>query len=102
MSIKTFSKPEFVNVVKDILQHGEWFGLRNADKLTEQSSFRDVLDITSLDIAELMVEIEEKYNVNMEFAETGEIDSINDVYRTFIQSINNMRKQKITTPVKQR
>ena len=102
MSIKTFYKPEFESVIKAIFKNGKWFGLNNAEKINAGSSFREVLDLTSLDVAELIVELEEMYNVNMEWADTNTVDSINDVYSTFVQSINNMRKQKITTPVKQR
>ena len=102
MSIKNFSKSEFINVVKHILQHDVWINIRNADKMTAESSFREVLDMTSLDIAELIVQLEEKYHVDMEWAETEKIDSIEDVYKTFVQSIFKMRQPKTTTIVKQK
>ena len=92
MSIKTFSLTEFSNVVKDILKNGTFFHIDNTDKINEESSFREVLDITSLEIAELMIALEEKYHVDMEWAQTGLIDSINDVYKAFNESIYRQRK----------
>lgn len=100
MSIKTFYKPEFESVIKAIFKNGKWFGLNNADKINTDSSFREVLDLTSLDVAELLVELEEMYNVDMEWADTNTVDSINDVYNTFNQSINQMRHKTISVKTK--
>lgn len=102
MSIKQFSLQDFTDVAKDILKNSKFLGIRNADKIDADSSFRQVLDITSLDIAELIIAIEEKYHVDMEWANTGEIDSIKDIYDVFVKSIALMRKQKNIIPVKQR
>ena len=102
MSIKHFSLSDFTDVAKDILKNNKFLGIPEADKLDANSSFREVLDITSLEIAELMVEIEARYHVNMEWAETSGIDNIKDVYDVFVKSIAIMRKPKIATPVHQR
>ncbi len=96
MSIKKFSKPEIIDVAKDILQHGKWLGFQKAGLLTENDSFREALNLSSLDIAELIVELEERYNVHMEWADTGEIDSLNDVYNTFVSAITRTRKTAMT------
>lgn len=102
MSIHSFSKPEFVKTAKDILLHNEFIFLRNADKLTEQSSFNDVHDITSLDIAALIGDLEEKYHVDMEWVLLIGIDSIDDVYNVFIQSIYRMRQSFINKQAAQK
>lgn len=95
MSIKHFSKDEFVNVAKDIMRNDTFISIRNADQLSENASFRDTLDVTSLDIAELIISLEEKYHVNMDWATTNNIDCINDVYDVFIKSIKMARQSKI-------
>ena len=102
MSIHNFSLTDFTDVAKDILKNNKFLGIHDADKLDANSSFREVLDITSLEIAELIVAIEEKYHVNMEWANTGEIDSIKDVYLAFIKTLAKMRTPKIETPTNQR
>lgn len=92
MSIQQFSKEYFVDTAKDILQHDTFIGIRKANVLEASSSLRETLDISSLEIAELIVALEEKYNVKMEWADTNNIDSLNDLYEVFIKSIKNMRK----------
>ena len=91
MSIHNFSIDEFENVSKDILLHNKFISVRNSDKIDKDVSFHDVLDLTSLDIAEFVLELEEKYNVDMDFAPTGEIDSIRDVYKWFVMALNRKR-----------
>jgi acyl carrier protein len=92
MSIKHFSKEEIINVAKDILKNDTFLGFRTADKLTPESSLRETLDVTSLEIAELIISLEERYHINMEWAETGKIDSLNDIYNAFITTIIRARK----------
>ena len=92
MSIQQFSKEHFVDTAKDILQNDKFIGIRKASTLEANSSFREVLDISSLEIAELVIALEEKYNVKMEWADTNNIDSINDLYDIFVKSIQKMRK----------
>ena len=62
MSIHNFSVDEFENVSKDILLHNKFISVRNSNKIDKDTSFRDIHDITSLDIAEFVIELEEKYN----------------------------------------
>jgi acyl carrier protein len=92
MSIHNFSKENFIDTAKDILQTGQFFGFRKAAVLEADSSFREVLDITSLDIAELIVAIEERYHVNMDWADTNKVDSLNDVYNVFTESLSKTRQ----------
>ncbi len=96
MSIKHFSKEEIIAVAKDIIKNDTFIGIPDADKLSPNASLRETLDFTSLDIAELLVALEEKYNVNMEWADTGNIDTLNDVYDAFITSIGKTRKSTTT------
>lgn len=92
MSIKTFSKPYFIEVAMDIIKHDEFICARNTDKLTVDTSFRNVLDITSLDIAELVISIEQKFNVDMAETPTEKIDCINDLYIEFLKSVLRRRR----------
>ncbi len=97
MSIHNFSKENFIDTAKDILQTGQFLGFRKAAVLEADSSFREVLDTTSLDVAESIVAIEERYHVNMDWADTNKVDSLNDVYNVFTESLSKMRlsfKQK--------
>lgn len=92
MSIKTFSKTYFIEVAMDIIKHDEFICAHNTDKLTADTSFRDVLDITSFDIAELVVSIEQKFNVDMAETLTEKVDSIDDLYVEFLKAVNQKRK----------
>ena len=92
MSIHNFSKENFIDTAKDILQTGQFLGFRKAAVLEADSSFREVLDTTSLDVAELIVAIEERYHVNMYWADTKKVDSLNDVYNVFTESLSKMRQ----------
>jgi acyl carrier protein len=92
MSIKHFSKEEIINVAKDILKNNTFIGVPNTDKLLPDTSLRETLDISSLEIAELIVALEEKYHVNMEWTETARIDTLNDIYNAFVISIAKTRK----------
>lgn len=99
MSIKHFSKPEIIDVAKDILTHDKFIGTYKAEKLSPEDSFREVLDISSLEIAELLVKMEEKYHVHMEWADTGKIDSLNDIYNTFVSAITRTRRTSMTLKI---
>ena len=96
MSIHNFSKIEFITVVKNILKNETFFRFNDADTLKTDSSLREKLDISSLEIAELIIALEEKYHVDMEWAQTGLIDSIDDIYKAFNESIYRQRKAFIT------
>ena len=96
MSIKHFSKEEIINVAKDILKNDTFIGIHNTDKISPDTSLRDTFDISSLEIAELIVALEEKYHINMEWAETNQIDTLNDVYNAFVISIAKTRKTAMT------
>lgn len=92
MSIHTFSPTEFENVAKDILKNDRFIGIKKADILDFNSSFRDVLDISSIEIAELIVALEQKYNVDMEWIPTNKVDSLSDLYKSFVVSLAKKRK----------
>ena len=102
MSIHTFSPTEFENVAKDILKNDRFIGIKKADILNFDSSFRDVLDISSIEIAELIVALEQKYNIDMEWVPTNKVDSLNDIYKCFIASIAKKRKNNAIKHISQK
>lgn len=103
MSIKNFSEDEFITVVKDMLKSGALSHTKTIDTIIDEidkkSSFREVLDISSLEIAELMINLEEKYNIDMEWVQTGQIDCIFDVYKAFIASIYKKRQSFVNRQI---
>ena len=99
--MNTVSKAQFVNDAKNVILHNEFISVRNADKLTERTSFRDVLDMTSLDIATLIIALEEKYHVDMQWAMDG-IDNIDDVYALFLRNFQKTTQRNISQSQKQR
>ena len=104
-NIDTISKDEFIDVAKSIIKGDKFIGGRNLDKLEADTSFREVLDITSLDIAELVISLEEKYRVDMDWANTNAIDNLNDIYTVFSTSIKKAKhsvKAKMLAPIKQK
>lgn len=97
MSIHQFSKTQFIKDVKEIIK-SEWI-LRNMDSLTPETSFREELDLTSLDIAEILVALEKKYNVDLSLAHTGVIDNINDLFATFNKIVSKNREQQLQNKI---
>ena len=95
MSIKNFSKAHFIETATDIIKHNNFMFVRNIDKLKADTSFREVLDITSLDIAELIIAIAEKNNINMNDVATEKVDSINDLYNEFLKCVYKTRESVV-------
>ena len=91
------NKPEFMEVVKEIIF--DECVLKHKEYLTETSSFKYDHDLSSIDVAHIIIAIEEKYNVDMEFVQTGLVDSLQDVYTYFVQAIEKKRqKARIAVP----
>ena len=95
MSIQNFSKAYFIEVATDIIKHDDFIYPRNVDKLKADTSFREVLDITSLDMAELIFSIEEKFNVNIDDVPIEKIDNINDLYNEFLKCVYRKRQSVV-------
>ena len=96
--MKPVSKTIFVKDAKNIILNDEFISVRNADKLTETVSFHDVLDMSSLDIAALLIGLEQIYNVGLQWA-TDPVDSINDVYVLYLKSLQKFNQQKRVHPI---
>ena len=59
------NKPEFMEVVKEIIF--DECVLKHKESLTETSSFKYDHDLSSIDVATILVALEAKYNVDMDF-----------------------------------
>ena len=101
MSIHVFSETAFYDSVKEILikdslisDRSTKTAIKNPDAIKTDVSLRENYDFSSLDIAELVIALEQKYGVNMGWAEPNRIDSLNDIYKLFLKSMQKTRKQK--------
>lgn len=52
----------------------------DADKVTEDASFKDDLGADSLDIAELVMELEDEFGTEIPDEEAEKINTVGDVY----------------------
>ena len=87
MSIKTISKAWFLEEAKEILRQNSV--ARNL--ITWKKSFREDLDLTSIDIAEMLIGLEERFNVKLDWVDMNNINNMRDVYNAFNKSLQNKR-----------
>ena len=90
MTMKTISETEFLEIAKEILF--EECIVRNKDALTNTSSFKYQHDLSSIDVAQTVIAIEGRYNVDMDFVKVDQIDSLQDIYTYFLKALENKRK----------
>lgn len=99
MSIHTFSSTAFTDIAKEILLNSKFVTVQNPEKLTAKSSFKKVHNIDSIDLVELTIALELRYNLHLDPHVPESIDCINDVYKSFIAGMANKHKeftQKLT------
>ena len=87
MKIETVSKPHFMmSAKKALFQNCMPY---NKDKLTSTSSFRYVHDLTSLDIAETTIALEEEYDLDLDFVVPNDVDNLTDLYEMYLIGVKN-------------
>ena len=87
MSIKEISKTWFLGEAKEILRQNSI----TRDIITWKKSLREDLDLTSIDIAELLIGLEERFNVKLDWVDMNNINNMRDVYNAFNKSLQNKR-----------
>jgi len=70
---KKYTREEMLDIVKDIID--EQLGVK-PEKVTEDSNFRDDLDADSLDLVELIMEFEEKFNAEIPDEDAQKIETV--------------------------
>ena len=65
----------------------------DADKVTEDASFKDDLGADSLDIAELVMELEDEFGTEIPDEEAEKINTVGDA----VKYINSLENNKLTS-----
>lgn len=90
MSIKRLSETGFMEVAESILR--QVAVMKKDTMITTKTSFREDLNMTSLDIAELIIGLEAAYNVKLDWVNMNNVNNLADIYRTFVNGIYKQRQ----------
>ena len=104
MSIHKFSESAFNDATREIIiEEGmarDYITnktIKDSEKIEPDASFREKFDMSSLDIAELVIGLEEKYNIKTLEERTSSIDSIDDVRKLFFKSLDVRRRNFVAS-----
>ena len=91
MSIKKLSETGFMETAEFILR--QVAVMKKDTMITKKTSFREDLNMTSLDIAELIVGLEAAYGVRFgDWVNMNNVSNLADVYTTFVKGIHKKRQ----------
>ena len=94
MSIKTLSETGFIETAEPILR--QVIIVKKDTIITKKTSFREELNMTSLEIAELIIGLEAEYNVKLgDWVNMNNVYNLSDIYETFLNGIYRQRKNFI-------